>query len=309
MVVNLVLTLCLSAAQGDLGANPYLVKARGLYASQRFVEARRQLEIALEVPSMESSQKVDALDLLARCQIAEGKRAQAEEAFARALTLDPHWEPDCSASPKVLEVFDAAKSKLFARPYAALRELVAPPMHLRAAVVDPWKCVARVLLVSQTVGQRSWLERELLLVEHVASFDFGTAPQTERWYLEARDESGATLARLGSSKKPFPLEVRSRAPEEALAPQSVRPEPPGGTHIRAKKTSAWAVAGGALAAAVAGVVLLVQSRRAAADARSEEWADSARDRQVRAANEARWAVGLLSTAGGAAATSTVLFVW
>jgi hypothetical protein len=309
MIFNLVLSLVLSAAQGDMVANPYLVKARGLYASQRFVEARGQLEIALEVPSMESTQELETLDLLARCHIAEGRRVLAEEAYARLLARDPHWEPDRSASPKILEVFDAAKSKLFARQYATFRELPAPPRHLRAAVLDPWKRVARVLLMSQSTGQRTWREQELHLAEHVAAFDFGAAPQTERWYLEARGGSGELLARLGSSDEPFTLEVRSRAPEEALAPRPVKPDPPGRPLSRMRRTSAWVAAGVALAAAAGGVVLQVQSRRAAADARSEEWADAARDRQARATNEARWAIGLFSTAGVAAMTSTVLFVW
>jgi hypothetical protein len=309
MIFNLVLSLFLSAAQGDMVANPYLVKARGLYASQRFVEARGQLEIALEVPSMEPTQELETLDLLARCHIAEGKRALAEEAFARLLAHDPHWEPDRSTSPKILEVFDAAKSRLFARQYATFRELPAPPRHLRAAVLDPWKRIARVLLMSQSSGQKSWQERELLLADHVVAFDFDTAPQTERWYLEARDGAGETLARLGSSDEPFTLDVRSRAPEEALSPRPAKPDPSSGPLSRMKRTSAWVAAGVALAAAAGGVVLQVQSRRAAADARSQEWADSARDRQARAIDEARWAIGLFSTAGVAAMTSTVLFVW
>jgi hypothetical protein len=309
MIVNLVLTLLLGAVRADESANPYLVRAKSLFASQRFIEARVQLEIALEVPAMDSSQRLEALDLLGRCQIAEGKRALAEDSFARLLTLDPHWELDRGASPKVLGVFDAAKSRLFALDFVALSPLLAPPMQPRAAVVDPWKRVARVWLMSKANGEKSWHEQELPLIEHVAAFDFGPAPLAERWYLEARDTTGAPVARLGSPDQPFILAVHSSVPEEAVVARAATPAPPSTSATRAKRTGAWVVAAVALAAGVGGLVLQVQSSRAATEARAEEWADSARTRQASATTQAGWAIGLFSTAGVAAATSTVLFVW
>lgn len=311
MIVNLMLMLLLAAERGDESTtNPYLVNARSLFASQRFVEARSQLEIALEVPSMDSSQKLEALDLLGRCQIAEGKRALAEDSFARLLAIDPHWELDRGASPKVLGVFDAAKSRLFPLDFVSLSPLLAPPMQLRAAVVDPWKRIARVWLMSQENGQKSWREQELLLVEHVVAFDFGPAPLAERWYLEARDTTGAPVARLGSPDQPFTLAVHSSVPEEAVVARAATPaSAPPSSASRARTTSAWVVAAVALAAVVGGAVLQVQSSRAATEARAEEWADSARARQASATTQASWAIGLFSTAGVAAVTSTALFVW
>lgn len=310
MIVNLMLMLLLAAERGDESTtNPYLVNARSLFASQRFVEARSQLEIALEVPSMDSSQKLEALDLLGRCQIAEGKRALAEDSFARLLAIDPHWELDRGASPKVLGVFDAARSRLFPLDFVSLSPLLAPPMQLRAAVVDPWKRIARVWLMSQENGQKSWHEQELPLVEHVVAFDFGPAPLAERWYLEARDTTGAPVARLGSPDQPFILAVHSSVPEEAVVAPVATPAPPSSSESRAKRTGAWVVAAVALAAVVVGAVLQVQSSRAATEARAEEWADSARARQAIATTQASWAIGLFSTAGVATVTSTALFVW
>ncbi len=309
MIVNLMLTLVLAAARPDEAANPYLVKAKSLFASQRFVEARGQLGIALEVPAMSSSQRLEALDLLGRCQIAEGKRALAEDSFARLLASDPHWELDRGVSPKVLAVFDAAKSRIFALDFVALSPLLAPPMQLRATVVDPWKRVARVWLMSQANGEKSWHEQELPLVEHVAAFDFGPTPLAERWYLEARDATGASVARLGSAEQPFTLAVHSSVPEEAVVVRAPSPAPPSSSGTQVMRTSAWIVAAVALAAVVGGVLLQVQSSRTATDARAEEWADTARARQASATSQASWAIGLFSTAGVAAVTSTALFVW
>ena len=309
MIANLMLTLFLVAAQPDESTNPYLVKARSLFASQRFVEARDQLGIALEVPSMDSSQRLEALELLGRCQIAEGKRSLAEDSFARLLALDPHWELDDGASPKVRGVFEAAKSKRFARDSVALSSLTAPPMQLRASVVDPWKRIARVCLMSQASGEKSWREQELPLVDHVAAFDFGPAPQIERWYLEARDTTGASVARLGSPEQPFTLALHSSAPENAVVANTASPATPSNSATRARRTSAWIIAAVALAAVVGGVALQAQSSRTATEARADEWADAARAHQATATAQASWAIGLFSTAGAAAVTSTVLFVW
>lgn len=309
MTLTLMLTLVLVAAPSDESTNPYLVRARSLFASQHFVEARDQLGIALEVPTMDARQRLEALDLLARCQIAEGKRASAEDSFVRLLTLEPHWELDRGASPKVRGVFEAAKAKRFAPDVVALSALPAPPTQMRASLLDPWKRVARVCLVRQASGEPTWREQELALVDHVATADLGAAPVGVRWYLEARDAGGAPVARLGSPEQPFTLAAPVAAKEPVVAALAVSSAPAVSAASHVKRTGAWVVAAVALAAVVGGAVLQAQSGRMASEARASEWADTARAHQATATTEAGWAIGLFATAGAAAATSTALFLW
>ena len=68
----LVLLVQLAFAQPG---NPYLEKARELARDLRFADAISELEIAKQVPGLDVQQRREVVELLARCQVAEGRRA------------------------------------------------------------------------------------------------------------------------------------------------------------------------------------------------------------------------------------------
>ncbi|MFP2909048.1 hypothetical protein ACLESD_29200 [Pyxidicoccus sp. 3LFB2] len=127
-------------------ANPYLEQARTRYEALRFAEAVELLELAEQVPSSTGAQRLDILELRARCELAEGRRAEAEATYERMLMLDPRAEPPSDLSPKILETFQAVKARLFPAGYVALKDLPAAEGLVRVEVVDPWRRVEAVVL-------------------------------------------------------------------------------------------------------------------------------------------------------------------
>ncbi|MFP2933336.1 hypothetical protein ACLESO_50955, partial [Pyxidicoccus sp. 3LG] len=127
-------------------ANPYLEQARARYEALRFSEAVELLELAERAPSSTRAQHLDILELRARCELAEGRRQEAEATYERMLMLDPRAEPPADLSPKILETFQAVKARLFPAGYAALKQLPAAEGLVRVEVVDPWRRVDAVVL-------------------------------------------------------------------------------------------------------------------------------------------------------------------
>jgi hypothetical protein len=105
-------TLLLATGAAHASANVYLERAERLYHQQRFSEAHAQLEIARKVPAHTEAQDVHILDLLARCSIAEGRPAQAEESYLELLRHNPQWRPEPGTSPKIVDVFQRAKERM-----------------------------------------------------------------------------------------------------------------------------------------------------------------------------------------------------
>ncbi|MGA9525678.1 MAG: hypothetical protein WBV82_29740, partial [Myxococcaceae bacterium] len=93
-------------------ANSQLEEARGLYSSQRFAEALSVLRATRGDPSIPREEKLEVLELLAWCQVAEGLREEAESSFAELLSLEPGWEPPRGTSPKIVDVWKAARARV-----------------------------------------------------------------------------------------------------------------------------------------------------------------------------------------------------
>jgi hypothetical protein len=299
--VILLILLCGAPA---FAANPYLERARALYADLEFSAARQQLEIARQVPTNDPREQREVLDLLARCQVAEGKRAAAEKTFAELLALDPHHEPPRDVSPKILDAFGAAKARIFAPGFVQLVELPAPTGLARAELVDPWHRVDQLVRRYRPTGAPGWQEQRLTPEHGVVLIDFGQVGQ--QWYLEARAADGSVVAQLGSEQAPrrFTTLAREALPS-AAAPAVEKTE----AAPRWGRAGAWGAAGVAVLAGVAGGYLQASSLQSARDARDEPWSDLARQHQARAQAQAGWATGLFIGAGVSAAAATVLFSW
>jgi hypothetical protein len=239
--------------------------------------------------------------------VAEGKRAAAEKTFEELLALDPHFEPERGVSPKILDAFQAAKSRVFAPGFVQLVELPAPTGLARAELVDPWHRVERLVRRYRPTGAPAWQEQRLTPERGLVIIDFGQTGQ--QWYLEARATDGSVVAQLGSESAPLQFSALSRdalARPGATAPTSVQGTAPA---PRWERAGAWTAAGVAVLAGAAATYLQLSSGRSVQAARDEPWSDTARQHHARARTEAGWAAGLFIGAGASAAAAVVMFTW
>lgn len=297
------LTLALAQA-----ANPYLDEARQLARELKFSDAIGRLRVARQVADLDRTQRMEVLELLAKCHVAEGNKPEAEGAFSELLSLEPEHELDReSTSPKILTVFDDVKRQLFPDQRVTLIEEAAPPGRFRVRVVDPFKRVSAVLLMVRT-GEGPWEENPVTLEGRRLDVATPLAPTlTVSWYLQANDAAGAMLATIGSPEAPRVTEAAprpitsptSRAPDEPLAP----------TKVASAVTAVVAL----IAVGVGtGLQLSAQGLERAARDRSRppgDWADTARATHAEAVTQAQWSVSLFAAGGVAAISATVLFAW
>ncbi|MCA3011163.1 MAG: tetratricopeptide repeat protein [Myxococcaceae bacterium] len=282
--------------------NPWLEQARASMREARFAEALETLAVARQVPSLDRVQRAEVLELLARCHVARGDRAQAEEAFTELLSREPDFELDRKlTSPKIVEVFDVVKRRLYPPGTVSLVEVAGPPGRVLVEVVDPYRRVASARLFERR-AEGEWSQAPLAVA--VRTLDFPLPVSAEgavRWYVELLDAAGAAVASLGSRAQPRLVEVNALPP----------PQPPAtgapalkGTTIAALVTGAVALIAGGI-----GLGLKLDSLALERSARDAEWADTARATQRQASAQSQAATGLFVGAGAAAVGSTVLFVW
>lgn len=184
-------------------ANPWRDEARALMSQLKFAEAIERLEIARKVRGLDDGEQKSILELLAYCQIAEGQRDAASATFIALLELDPAAELSREvASPKVSEVFDAAKRAHFPEGYVRLEERVSARGSVLVRLIDPWRQVARVVLV-QRRNEGEW-ESSVLdgkRNEFVFPLVVALGGQLE-WYVEARGADDEVKWSLASRAEP-----------------------------------------------------------------------------------------------------------
>jgi len=98
-----------------------LGKAKSHYYNGEYQLAIRELENALQyLKQLKQTDQVEAYKYLAFSYVAFGDRNKAKEQFKKALLLDPELELDpATVSPKIIKVFEEAKSEMAAAPPAA----------------------------------------------------------------------------------------------------------------------------------------------------------------------------------------------
>jgi hypothetical protein len=294
--VPLVLSLLLVAAP----SNPYLEEARGLIRAVRFSEALERLDIARQVPELSLADKVEMLELTARCDVALGRGADASHAYAELLTLEPSFVPDASLAPKLREVFDEAKAKLYAPDYLKLVREAAPSGWVRVRVLDPWQRAR-----SFTARAGDGPDVKVTLEEHVASFEVEAAQHALTWSLEAHAENGDVLASAhGEVRALPPLPV---APRVGAAPSA---EPAAAVTSRWTRPAPWVSTVVAAVAAAIGLGLQLNAQELWRQAHAPgAWVDEAALNAARAKTESQAAVGLFIGAGAAAVFTVVGFAW
>ena len=293
MLLSVAAALALAAQPNS----PWLDEARSLVEQLRFSDAIARLEVARQVPSLEPAELRQVLELLAYCQVAEGRRDAAEATFTKMLQADPWLQLSReSSSPKVLEVLEAAKKKLFPSDYVRLEEQPSPTGRVALRLIDPWSQVRAVTLFERRDGGE-WRETVLSEEEgHLFRFALTVSGELE-WYVEA----GA--AHVGTREEPRVLKVARAEPVAIDAPAT-------------KGTSGVRVAGfvvlgvGLVLGAVAtGLEVSGWELRQAARDRSRppgDFADSAQRAERDGLSHQTWATGLFIAAGVTTAAGVVL---
>lgn len=296
------LLVSLSMAQT---ANPYLVTARSLVRDLKFADAIVQLEIARQVPDLDRQQRVETLELLAKCQVAEGNREKAEGAMSELLSLRPEHELDrATTSPKIVELFDGVKRRLFPDQKVSVVEERAPPGRVRMRLVDPFHRVARIELRTQT-GEAGWVATEASVSDGVV--DLPTpSPDREpvRWFVQVLDAQRQPLATLATEAEPRVVT------KLATEPEPIAPDP------RPKKFLLAGILTGIAALAVLAGATFFEVNSQALDRASRDrtrppgdWADTARAAHGQAVSQANWALGLFIAGGLTSAAAVVMIVW
>jgi len=245
---------------------------------------------------------VAVLELLATCLVAEGARDDAAEVFSELLTLRPDYELEDGTSPKISELFAQVKRRLYPGDSVELLPLPARDGEALLRVVDPYRRIARFVLVARGDAE-AWRSTPAPLTEEGVRVALEVRPgHVLEWYLEARAADGRVLASLGTQEAP------QRRAVALVGPELVSRGTP-----RLERAPAWVLTGLAVAAAVAGAVFQWRSLEASARARGAappgDWADTARAEHQRAQTDATLATGFFIGAGVAAATGVAVFAW
>lgn len=281
-----------------VAANPWLDQGRKAYEALRYREAEAQLRVARDVATSTPGERRQVLELLALSLIAQGRLAEAEDAFAQLLVLAPEAAAAQDWAPKVRAAFLRAKERVYPPGYVRLELGPAPADRLDVAVVDPWGRVRGVFAVAPD-GASGGGEALALRAGRAA----GARPHGP-FRLEARGEDGAVLQALEVGAPPAlaPAASAPSATSPALSPAAAAPRPPRWPH--------WLLLGTAVAAAgasatLAGLSADASQRAGAATFASDTWA---LDRQATAQAQAAWVLGGVAVATGGAA-AVLFFTW
>ncbi len=286
-------------------SSPWLDEARVLVEQLRFADAIKRLEVARKVRSLDPIELREVMELLAYCQVAEGRRDAAEATFTAMLQADPRLELSReSSSPKVLEVLEAAKRRLFPPDYVRLEEKPSAGGWVALTLLDPWSQVTAVTLVERRDGGE-WIETELSEeIGHVFRFPLKVSVGDQLdWYVEARGEAGV-VAHVATRAEPRVLKVARQDPVTVIVPPA--PKPIQGVRVAGLVT----VGVGLLLGAVAtGLAVSGSSMRGQARTPSRppgDFADTARAAEREGQIQQNWATGLFIGAGASVATGVVL---
>jgi hypothetical protein len=300
-MLSLAAALLLSAQP----SNAWLEEARALISKLKFADALERLEVARQVPGLDAPTKQSILEWMAYCQVAEGRRDDAERTFTALLELDPGaaLSRDVS-SPKVAEAFEAARRKHFPPDYVKLSEAAAPVGRAQLELVDPWGKVARVVL-HQRRDAGEW-KAQVLTGPLTFPLVVPVGGQLE-WYVEALDANARVLAAVGSSASPKELRV-PRVVQEAQAVSEAPSASLSGKRVAGIVALSLGVALGAVAT---GLQVSAWNQRLEARDRTRapgDFAATALEAERNALTQQGWAIGLL-VAGGVSLGTGVVLVW
>lgn len=271
--MSIALLLCL------LGSSPELDQGRLAFGAMRYQQAVDELRRVADDEAAAAVERTEALELIARSQLALGRPDDARLAWDALLALNP-MSPEPSGAPKVRSSFRQAKAARFPPRYLALLRRPSSDDVLELGLVNPWGLPVEVELWEAS-GAGDFERRALVVSDHrvLAPLKAGS-----RFYVRAVAPDGVALSTLGGPAAPLagpPLLLSDRPVAGQLTPP---PSPPADTSALDEQGAArrasvivrrWA--GGSLAVAgLAGAVVGVVFFALGVDGlvRSEQWPEN-----------------------------------
>jgi hypothetical protein len=267
--------LCIAAAllvalAGPASADPDpggLERARAELGELRYGDALATLDKALAAGTSGPSETAEIYLLLGEVRASLDEDQQAQQAFERALVLDPGVELRKGVSPKISRPFRKARRARRGSPALAIGHQQVSRDPIRIAVVvqsDPLAMVAGASVVywSEGTPRRSVsadARRGARANGVETRFEIELPRGARRFTVAGIDEHGNRLVELGSAEQPLAVDLEPPAPAAAPLPAVVAAEPEAGRPFYAH----WLLWGGvAVAAGAAGAWAGLSARSA-----------------------------------------------
>ncbi|MBK7862711.1 MAG: hypothetical protein IPJ65_29700 [Archangiaceae bacterium] len=246
------LTLALACA---LGAGTPLTEGRRLFDALEYQAAATALEKARHAPGLRADERREVLDLLGRAYVALGHREEAELAFAELLREAPDAALPEDASPKLQDVFSAAKRRVYPPGTVTLVDRPAPTGELLVQLIDPWREAAQLTLGERASPQAAYVERRAAAAPTVR---FTLDPSTRELYVSAFGAAGQLLGTLYSAAAPRALAgPATAAPAPAI--ELLPPQAEAAAQQASPRWPGWVVGATAVALAATGLTLKLLS--------------------------------------------------
>lgn len=211
------------------GVNPHLQEARAAYESLEYDRILPHLEMALAMRDISLEQRVEIYRLKAFTHAAFGQYAEAEQALLELFTLKPKYELSGMVSPKMRELFAAAKQKHLEKQAVVLKhEPPAATQNSQSTSVDVLvtagaERVSSITLHYRPRGTQTYSQVPLSAGEGGAYaavvpnvFPGKEGLSTIEYFVRARDTGGVLLASLGAEDTPLELVMHTVEPGKPL---------------------------------------------------------------------------------------------
>lgn len=205
----------------SLAATPSLEDARAAMQSLQCNEALELAAIAEKSPTLQPNELEEVWWIQARCAIALGDHKRSDRALQKLLQENPSFVPAAGDSPKVREVVERTREALYPKDFVKLEPIASSAARSLFRLIDPFRRVAKVELVTRTSLESAWkvtpLVRERLVIEE------GTVAGRQ-WFIRGVDAKGAVVVSNGTEETPNGAAFVAVAP---IAAVEVKPSAPG----------------------------------------------------------------------------------
>lgn len=286
----------LAATLLTLTMAPPLVEGRRLYDTMRYQDAIPYLQEAIRSKNVTVEDRRQAVISLVSAYTALGRTEEAQRAWEELLRLEPNTPipGEGEVAPKIRESFERAKRALYPLDFVDLRLIGYAEDSIEVDLKDPWN---RVKTFAVLVTADSGTYEELTSPAHVGlnRLSLGNGKFSRKYYVEARDLEGTSVASLGKSNQPL------------LVMPNIEQQPPVPQPAFRPKWVPWALAGLSVVALGTGIAFGVSSQT---DSKKAEASPSARETRAfdaAAAQKAPWANAFYGAAAATGLPSAYLF--
>lgn len=221
--VAVLLALAALAAPARADKKAAVERARGEIGELRYDDAQKTVDKAIRSGTNGPAEMAELYLLAGEVKASLGDDAAAQDAFKRALVIDPSAELRDGLSPKIREPFAKARRAMKGKKPLAIQHRILKPDPATIAILvqsDPFGMVigGRLIYKNADGAERSvaGMGKERV--------DLKLPKGVNRFVVAAIDEHGNRLIELGSAAEPLTLDIESGG----ASPAAGEPESGGG---------------------------------------------------------------------------------